>query len=378
MFQINYILFPFIILLGLFLEKYELRNKRFVIFYIVTVLLVLLTEVALRGPSVGSDTPVYMSMFEDVENETWADIWTKFKLRYLYFIGNEDRGFFVVEKFINNFITKDFHVYCFIIGLTFFIPLGLLIYRYSKNIYFSMFALIMYTSLFHTIALSGGRQLYAIGFCIMAFLSVEDNKYKKACIYVLLGVMFHMTALLFYGYIALNFFRPRLGKKLHFYSFFGVPFVLLFTNTVILFMANVSGNEHYTAYGEGEIRGGVWTFIILMEFLCLFCFWTLNSKYIYDEHPEIGKIYNVLPFVTFLAPLIHANGSMVRISMYYHLYMMQLVPLACERFFGKKQIKQYLFFVIVILVFLTLSASSNRYIFYWNDVEWWEIDISRD
>lgn len=374
MINANYILYPFIILLGFLLERYEQRDKRIRIIYIATVLLVLLLQVALRGPSVGSDTPVYMDTFDHISNNSWAEIWTNFKLRYFYFIGTEDVGFFVANKFIYDFITTDFHTYCFLIGLTFFIPLGIIIYKFSKNIYYSMFALVMYTSLFHTIALSGGRQLYAMGFCMMAFLCVEKDQYKKAIIYILIGVLFHMTALLFYGYIAINYFRPRFGKRLHFYTFFGVPFVLMFTNTVILFMANISGNERYTFYGEGEIQGGVWTFIILIEFLSLFCFWTLNSKYIYDDHPEIGRIYNVLPFVTVLAPLIHSNGSMIRISMYYHLYLTILVPIACERFFGKKQIRQYLFYIILFLIFLTLSSTSGRYIFYWDDVEYWELE----
>ena len=374
MFQINYILYPFIILLGFFLEKFEQRDKRIRIIYIVIVLFFLLLEVALRGPSVGSDTPVYMMMYDQIADTSWGEIWTNFRLRYLYFQGTYDAGFNVIEKFIHSFITTDFHIYCFIIGLTFFIPLGLLIYRYSKNIYFSMFALVMYTSLFHVIALAGGRQLYAMGFCILALMEVDGNKYIRAVVYVLIGVLFHMTALLFLGYILLNYFWFKGGKKLHFFTFFTIPFVLSFTNTIILFMADMSGNEKYKAYGEGEIQGGAWTFIILMELLSLFCFWSLNSRYIYEERKDIGKMYNTLPFVTFFAPLIYSNGSMIRISMYYHLYMMQLIPFACEKFFGKKNIKVYLFLVIIFLVFLTLSTSSNKYTFYWDDVNYWEID----
>jgi len=372
MFKINYFLFPFIILLGLLLEKRESNKTR--IIYIAVVLTVLLLEVALRGPSVGSDTPVYMSMFENIADTSWGELWSDFKRRYIFLSGTEDIGFMMVEKFVHSFISTNFHVYSFLIGLTFFIPLGVLIYKYSKNIYYTMFALIMYTALFHTIALAGGRQLYAIGFCIWAMMFVEQDKYKYAVLFVFIGVLFHMTALLFLGYIALNYFWQKGGKKLHFFSFFFIPFVLAFTNTIILFMADMSGNEKYRAYGEGDIRGGVFTFIVLMEFLSLFCFWTLNSKYIYDEHKDIGKMYNVLPFVTFFAPLIHSNGSMIRISMYYHIYMMQLVPIACERFFGKSQIRQYLFFIIILLVFMTLNAANTSYIFYWDDIEWWETD----
>ena len=375
MFQINYILFPFIILLGFLFESLEKKNPRARMLYIGIVLLVLLLEVALRGPSVGSDTPVYMGMYNSIADSSWGEVLRDFKYRYLYLRGTGDMGFVLFEKFVQSFISTDFHVYCFIVGLTFFIPLGLLIYKYSKIVYYSMFALILYTALFHTIALAGGRQLYAIGFCILALMEVENDRYIRACLFVMIGVLFHMTALLFYGYIALNYFRMRAGKVLHFYSFFTVPFVLAFTNTIILFMAVMSGNEKYEAYGMREIHGGVWTFIILMEFLSLFCFWLLNYKYIYDDNPSIGKMYNVLPFVTFFAPLIHSNGSMIRISMYYHIYMMQLVPLACERFFGKNNIKPALFAIIVFLVLLTYNSTSTMYTFFWNDVEWWEIDI---
>ena len=192
--SINFIIFPLIIFLGIFLGASDSRRNRKTFIYMVSAILLLQTS--LRSLSVGSDTQGYYWLFQEAQLMSWSDIWTEFVGRYVDNTHEEDVGYLILQKVISA-VSRSWQVFVFAANLIFFIPLGKLMYRYSSSMIQLVFAYLLYTAMFHIISLSGGRQLYAIGFSILAFLYMDRQKYFWSLLCIFIGMFIHMTCLLF-------------------------------------------------------------------------------------------------------------------------------------------------------------------------------------
>lgn len=359
--HINYFIFPFIIILGIVLGISDSSKNRRAFIYIVTVMLMLQTS--LRSLSVGSDTASYYYVFFKVQDMSWLEIWESFLDRYLYRTSEDDAGYLIMQKTIGTF-TSSWHLFVFIAQLTFFIPLGKLMYKYSNRMRQLVFAYVLYVALFHIIALSGGRQLYAIGMTILSFLYLDEKKYAKSISFVFLGAFIHLSSLLFLLPIILSKFNVKLLKTIHLITLLLLPLTVLFVNEIIVFMGSVVKIEKYAEYGMGGVSGGAWTFIALLVLSSAFCFIAFKQSDL-QRNTTMANLYIMAPLFTFFGPLIHSNGSMIRISMYFHLYLMLLLPYAFNKIFkGNDRIRVY-FFVIVALLVLSLRNGGLVYYFYW-------------
>ena len=138
----------------------------------------------------------------------------------------------------------------------------------------------------------------------------------------------------------------------------------MFPNEMIQFMGNLVGMEKYVKYGMGAIQGGSETFIFLIETLSLFCLIAIKRKDLIEDE-NIRNIYVMAPLLTFFAPLIISNGSMIRISLYFHLFLALLVPYAIDCAFAKKDSGIVYAAAIGALSLLTLAGGGIRYYFFW-------------
>jgi hypothetical protein len=361
--HINLIIFPLIILLGLIFGSSDSpkNRKRYIIF----VTIILMLEASLRSLSVGSDTASYYNQFYNIQGMTWSEIWQRVIERYLHNISDYDVGYIVLQKVIGLF-TSSWQVFVFLAQLTFFIPLGKLMYRYSNKMIQLVFAYVLYVALFHISALSGGRQLYAIGMSIMSFMYLNQKKYTISIMYILLGTLIHMTCLLGFLPIILSKLKINLFKKIHLITLGLVPIVIVSVNRIIVFMGSAVGMEKYASYGTGEIMGGAWTFISLLLLSSVFIYFAFKKKDL-QQNKSLANLYTMVPLFTFFGPLIHSNGSMIRISMYFHLYLMLLIPFALDKIFkGNFRIVVYIIVILTLLI-LSLRDGGLIYHFYWQE-----------
>ena len=77
-------------------------------------------------------------------------------------------------------------------------------------------------------------------------------------------------------------------------------------------------------------------------------------------------LYAALPCFSFFAPLITNNGSMIRISQYFHIYILLLFPLAIDMVFEKNRKAVYIL-LCVVLLFLSFKSGNEPYYFIWED-----------
>ncbi len=366
--HINLVLIPFVIILGLVLSgNDDDKNRRL---YIVLCSIVMLFIAAMRNPewmtlTYHIDTQMYKEEFENVMNLSWSDLFRSIHQRYVLKVGDYDIGYVALQKVIS-LITHSFTMFSLIADLLFFVPFGVILYRYCTNIRQIIFAYVFFIALVQVFLFGGARQIFAIGFDMMALLAMADRKTWRAIIFLLLGISIHFSSFLFLAPLLMIRFEtnPRVLKLLHLVCFLMFPVVLLFPNELIVFMGEAVGMEKYANYGTGEIQGGATTFITLIELLSLFCFIAINRTKL-EKNDNIRLLYVMTPFMTILAPLIHSNGSMIRISLYYHIFLSLLVPYAIDCMFGKESRRIVYAITIGALAFLALQGGGTRYYFFW-------------
>lgn len=133
---------------------------------------------------------------------------------------------------------------------------------------------------------------------------------------------------------------------------------------LISFLGGTAGIERYENYGKGAIHGGANTFIFLIELLSLFCLIAIKKKNML-MNKSIQIFYVMTPFFTFFAPLVRANGTMIRIALYYSIFLTLLVPYSIECSTSRSNRLSLNLFAIGALSFLSLLGGGMTYYFYW-------------
>lgn len=364
--RINLFLIPFVIILGLlFVNNDNKRNRRL---YIVICSAVLLFVAAMRSPEFMTytyhiDTLSYKDIFEQYSDISWKEIGTLIKAR-IHGVTDEDIGFVVFIRIIA-FFTHDFYIYSIIAHLLFFVPFGMILYRYCTSTRQIVFAYVFYISLIQILFLGGGRQNIAVGFDLMALLSIINGKKVRSIVLFLIGVTIHFSSFLFLAPLLMIWFGvgPKTLKTMHVVLFVMFPVALIIPHQIVSFMGSLSGVERYAMYGETAVLGSSYTFIILIELLSLFCLVAIKKRDLSNDN--IRFFYIMVPLFTFLAPLIRSDGAIIRVSFYFHLFLTILVPFGIDCMFTERNRKIAYFVAIAALSFLALRNGGTQYYFFW-------------
>ena len=353
-------------MLGLLMGSYDTKQRRK--WFVIICSAVLVFVAALRSPeymtnTYSIDSAGYKYTFEESLNMGWREFQDVFLGRYVNLTDDYDIGFIALQMIIGLF-THDFYVYSLLADLLFFVPFGIILYRYTTNMKQLIFAFIFYIALVQVYLFSGARQVFAIGFDLIALLAIMDRKKLVTIVFYLIGISIHFSSFLFAIPLLMIWFKtsPKTLKRLHVACFILFPIVFMMPNQIITFMGNASGLEKYAEYGTGSIQGGANTFILLIEMLSLFCLVAIKEKDIVQSK-MLQCFYVMVPLFTLLAPLVRSNGTMIRISLYYSIFLTLLTPYAIECMFNKGQ--KTLVYVVVIGSLALLAIPGMTYYFYW-------------
>lgn len=367
--KINLFLIPFVIILGLlFVNNDNKKNRRL---YIILCSLVLVFVAAMRSPgyftgAYGIDSLSYNIFFESTFDMGWDEF---FATAYMRYFGDgadtSEVGFVALNKIIG-LLTHDFAIYSLLVDLLFFVPFGIILYRYSPNIFSLIFAFVYYISLIQVYLIGGGRQMFAIGLDMMALLAIIDKKTIRAVLLFLLGLTIHASSFLFLAPLLMVWYgmSAKTLKTIHIVFFILFPLAFVMPNELISFMGEASGKENYVDYGSATIQGGANTFIILIELLSLICLLAIKKKDMLMNR-NIQIFYVMTPFFTFFAPLVRSNGTMIRIALYYSIFLTLLVPYCIECMANKSNKKSFYLIAIGALSLLALIGGGMTYYFYW-------------
>lgn len=162
----------------------------------------LLCVFVLRDYSVGRDIPGYTDVYERASLYDWFDS------DWIYM----ESGYVFLMKLCNQ-IGLSFRVFMLLLYAIFIVPLGIYIYKSSKDLCLSLVIYICFQ--FFVFNMSAFRQTAAMGLCLIAFMIAHKNG-KKAflgfVLFVFLAMNIHKSALVFFP--AYFLMRQRLTPRM--------------------------------------------------------------------------------------------------------------------------------------------------------------------
>lgn len=334
----------------------SIRKKRVCV--IATINWIILS--GLRNLSIGADTLAYkVYRFDKTINIPWNNIFYNFCLKYIKNAPIKDPGYPLIEKVFQIFST-NYQMFLIFIAIIFFIPLSILIYKYSMR---PCFSYIIFSTLFYSFfAITGQRQTIATA--IVVFGGIELIIRRKLISFLLLVALsstIHGSAICFLPFYWISMIKiNKISLSIYWIL---ITFSFIFKNQFLGFLQKIVGYEDYVFYETA--RGG--TFLLLLLLLSIFI--TIFYKIILEKC-KLTKIkiisevsINALFIASIFSSLLLINQSFMRVIQYYSIFIMFLLP-QCRYIFSKEY---RLFFEVVCctLMIILLIKNQPSYIFFW-------------
>ena len=328
------------------------RKKRLCI--VGTVCWILLS--GLRAWSVGPDTLAYkIHRFDSTIQTPWKNIIYDFYNKYVNGAEIKDPGYAIFEKAFQIFST-DYQAFLIFIAVLFFVPMGIFIYKYSRNPYVSF---VLFSCLFYSFfAITGHRQTIATAFVV--FIGIELIKRRKLIWFLLLVIVFstiHASVLCFIPFYWIS--KIKINKIT--LGLYGIAIVaaFLFRYRLLAFLQGIVGYESYQDY-EGA---GAGTFM-LMLFLVGVVVTMFHKLLLKSNQPMVRMSINALLCACFFSPLLLINQSTMRAVQYYSIFLLILLPELEVVFKDKKEKFVYHLICVSMLIFLFVM-NEPTYKFFW-------------
>lgn len=165
----------------------------------------ILLFVSLRGESVGNDTQNYVNFFRlVVDNPQYALTRDVYEIGFRWYT-------YIIAK-----ITCDPRIFLTISACVSIVPLGIIIYKYSKDCVLSFYA--FSTMEFILFAMTGMRQNVAYFFVYTSYILFQsEKKYQKILAFILVigGGLFHRSAWAFLIIYLLSLIKNQAVKNVN-------------------------------------------------------------------------------------------------------------------------------------------------------------------
>ena len=258
--------------------------------------------VGLRNQTMG-DMPGYIYGFELVSAASFRQVLTMG-------VYNFERGFIIFNKLLS-YICADSQILVLGCAMLAIIPFAVWIYRKSAEPFLSFVLLVGMPSFLWVY--SAMRQMSAIGICVFALEAVQDRKWKKFILMVLVASLFHYSAIIFIIVYPVYWFRTgKAGRKL---SIAVILLVYAFRYPLFMILKHVLHKDSYTADSNNAI-------MLFLVYCAIYVFCTIFGR----EDENQNGLLNVF----FLACLTQAMGGVNmevgRTTWYYAIPMVILIP----------------------------------------------------
>ena len=315
------------------------RIRKIIVFSFFSLLYLLFV---LRDISVGCDMPGYKKIYEQSMLYDWFDSsWTYMEAGYV----------FLMKLFTSLGVSfKGFMIMCYLLIV---IPLGVYVYRYSKDISLSLVIYICFQ--FFVLNMSGLRQSMAMSLCLVAFMVAEHKGIKNFIKYLLIvtaAVLIHKSAIVFFfAYFILR--RSLNIKWAILYLFLGL--VLSAGSSNLLQYLQESDITNYEF--DSSLTIGA-SFIMLLVIL-IWAFFasmmggdisanTLRFKSSNEISLSLGNYSNMLA-ISLLLLLAFSGTALMRASNYYSIVLLIIIPELFTRLDTSLRIFAKLLFVAMMV-----------------------------
>lgn len=324
------------------------KEKKQKIFFFVAFIQLFLF-LGLRRIDVGVDLQNYIPFLNRVINFNYEELFT---------IGFEP-GYNVYCRIIMG-IFDNKQVFLIITAAITLLGAGYFIYKNSKNYFFSIF--IYVTFQFYIFLFSGLRQSIAISILLLSTKFIKERKLIKFIILVFLAGMFHKSAFIF---LPAYFIAYKKITTKYLITIVGIGVMLfLFREYIMLFVTRYL----YTGYDNFDNQGGGYGLLLLLFILFIVAFYFKKNTLEIDNTNIIWYNYSIIAIL--IQMLASIEGNVARLTMYYSISMVILIPNVLEAI-KPKEISYVGKIILMVLLFVFLLngvQSENAYMpykFFW-------------
>lgn len=243
-------------------------------------------------------------------------------------------GFDLYQSFIKEFIANDPQVFLFVSALITNLFIVHVFYQYSAIFELSLFLYI--TAGNYLVTMNGLRQYLAAAMVFLCINLIATGKWLPFFIITLLVSTIHVSALIF---IPVYFFvRLKPWSKLVNITLFATVVILLLFNEIgTLLLSSLAGTQ-YAVYEESilTVGGGANVIRVFVGAVPIVLAY-LGRKQIAKDNDRFVNIlinFSVLNLVFYILAV--QNWIFARMSMYFGLYVLLLLPWLIQNLFDKK------------------------------------------
>lgn len=311
---------------------------------------------ALRGAEIGTDTNSYIAIFNECPMP-------------LYDFGNSryEVGYIWLNRILRS-ITDNYQILFIVSSFFVYYSFGRFIAKYSRNKWLSVYMFLCYG--FYTTTFNLVRQGIAIGILLFAFDYIVSGRKLKFAILVLIAMMFHTTAIVFFfAYMARNI---RFSVKLFaVVGLIGIIGVYLFS--VILNLA-FSYLPMYQRYGDSGYVGDAglanMLYIFISAVILIYSYSILGNKKVKSNlTPMQSRVDNysmVLVMFAFVLYILSMKANILdRVGIYFNVFTILLLPNAVKELKGEEK---FIVYPILIITFYLYTMAIIMYRPLWNSV----------
>lgn len=341
----------------LILQNPQIKARRGVFTVLASSLLIVLSS--LRHETVGG-RDVYITYplgFQRTADLGWTTVLERlFSIEEVTGSGVEP-GYTVFTKIVSS-LGGDYRALLVAVALAFVVPLGWVIYRWSRDPFLSF--VVYYVVFFSFFSLTGFRQTIATSIAVLIGYSfVQSRKLLPFLGVVALAFLFHRSALLYlliFPATSARFIqRPRLVAA----TVFSVLIIFLLNPGSVL--SPIYEWLGYEAYLENDM-GGTGTFVSFaaLVFLASLWRWARTLKAVPSSFVNLGAA----ALGTMFAVVTLSNQSFMRGQQYFTLLFILLIPDLVESFSEKDRI--WVRIAIFGVLTMLLVRSAPEYYFLWH------------
>lgn len=305
------------------------KNYPLVLFFVLYFFLL-----AFRDITVGADTGAYETVFLNVSNTAWKD---------LYEYKSSEVGYSVLNKLVS-WLGGDYRAFLIVSSGIIVAPHIKLYYDYSDN---SMVSLSLFMVLpIYLMYFSGVRQSLAMAMGILAFYATRDKKPLRFLLFVLLAVSFHLSGIILLAMYPLYHLRMRLV-----HLFVLIPAFLVaypFRSRIFTALLPLMGEKYAERYSELEDTGAV-TMLLLFLIFMLYAFLVPDEE---DLDDVTRGMRNFLVLTVFVQMFSTISIITMRMNYYYLIFLPLVVPRITHRWKKVDSFFQTSINVVMVVFFL--------------------------
>lgn len=310
--------------------------------YIVFIALILVAVMGLRKPTVGVDTENYLSIYNDISNNTFLSYYSN------KFI---EPGYYLLNKIIF-LLFNDFQYVLVTSSIIIVYPVIVFIKYIFENYKISFTASIfVYTLTQYFYYIGIVRLGMAVGILSIGLIYLFNRNKKKFMLYVLLASTFHISALFALLYLFIDVNR-KINKK---HLVMGTAVILIGILTIRYGVFNIFSLlelNKYNNYMEAEISLGFESIhIIVLSLFFVFTVKFFTSKNNFSSYLLVLVILRFI--IQFFAPMVGIG----RVIWYFNV----VIPLLFGYNIKNIRDKQYKIIFMIIMIVYSIGYSYYAY-----------------